>query len=108
MKKDALDRSCFTFRLHSCPNFLEADRNLFIIFGLGLFNEARRRRMRNYVARISFVNLYTLYRCRYINLINLYRILLGTFHHQDLFSLNLDRGYGGIKLGMGGAVWTGG
>ena len=31
----------------------------FIIFGLGMFNEARRRRMRNHVARISFVSLYT-------------------------------------------------
>ena len=59
IKKDALDRSCFTFRLHSCPNFLETDRNLFIIFSLGMFNEARRRRMRNHVARFSFVNLYT-------------------------------------------------
>ena len=58
-KKDALDRSCFTFRLHSCPNFLETDRNPFIIFSLGMFNEARRRRMRNHVARISFVSLYT-------------------------------------------------
>ena len=37
-----------------------------------------------------------LYRCRYINLINLYSILLGNFHHQDLFSLNLDLVYGGI------------
>ena len=38
-----------------------------------------------------------LYRCRLINLINLYRILLGNFHHQDLFSLNLDLVYGGIR-----------
>ena len=38
-----------------------------------------------------------LYRCRYINLINLYRILLGNFHHRDLFSLNLDLVYGGIR-----------
>ena len=38
-----------------------------------------------------------LYRCRYINLINLYRILLGNFQHQDLFSLNLDLVYGGIR-----------
>ena len=39
-----------------------------------------------------------LYRCRLINLINLYRILLGNFHHQDLFSLNLDLVYGGIII----------
>ena len=38
-----------------------------------------------------------LYRYRYINLINLCRILLGNFHHQDLFSLNLDLVYGGIR-----------
>ena len=40
-------------------DFLETDRNLSIIFSLGMFNEARRRRMRNHVARISLVSLYT-------------------------------------------------
>ena len=48
--------------------------------------------------RVFLLLVYTLYRCRYINLINLYRILLGNFHHQDLFSLNLDLVYGGIRL----------
>ena len=50
------------------------------------------------MARILFVSLcIRLYRYRYINLINLFGILFRNFHHQELFSLNLDLVYGGIK-----------
>ena len=103
-KKGTLcDHSCFTFRLHSCPNFLEAERNFFIIFNLGMLNETRRRRMRNHVARLSLLVCMRLYGFLYINLINLYRFLPENFHHQDLFSLNLDLVYGGIMT----ADWSG-
>ena len=50
------------------------------------------------MARILFVSLcIRLYRYRYINLINLFGILFRNFHHQELFSLNLDLVYGGIR-----------
>ena len=39
----------------------------------------------------------SLYRYRYINLANFFGLSFGNFHHQDLFSLNLDLVYGGIK-----------
>ena len=39
----------------------------------------------------------SLYRYRYINLANLFGLAFGNFHHQDLFSLNLDLVYGGIR-----------
>ena len=90
IKKDALDRSCFTFRLHSCPNFLETDRNLFIIFSLGMFNEEDEGECGITWRVFLLLVCIRLYRCRYINLINLYRILLGNFHYRDLFCLNLD------------------
>ena len=38
----------------------------------------------------------SLYRYRYINLVNLFGLSFRNFHHQDLFSLNLDLVYGGI------------
>ena len=39
----------------------------------------------------------SLYRYRYINLANFCGLSFGDFHHQDLFSLNLDLVYGGIR-----------
>ena len=39
----------------------------------------------------------SLYRYRYINLANFFGLSFGNFHHQDLFSLNLDLVYGGIR-----------
>ena len=38
----------------------------------------------------------SLYIYRYINLVNFFGLSFGNFHHQDLFSLNLDLVYGGI------------
>ena len=38
----------------------------------------------------------SLYRFRYINIVNFFGLSFGNFHHQDLFSLNLDLVYGGI------------
>ena len=39
----------------------------------------------------------SLYRFRYINIVNFSGLSFGNFHHQDLFSLNLDLLYGGIR-----------
>ena len=78
--------------------FLRNGSKPFIVFNLRMLNEALQRRMRNHVARFLFVSLcIRLYRYRYINLINLFGILFRNFHHQELFSLNLDLVYGGIR-----------
>ena len=42
----------------------------------------------------------SLYRYRYMNLVNFVGLSFRNFHHLDLFSLNLDLVYGGIKLGI--------
>ena len=39
----------------------------------------------------------SLYRYRYINLVNFVGLSFRNFHHLDLFSLNLDLVYGGIR-----------
>ena len=39
----------------------------------------------------------SLYIFRYINLVNFFGLSFGNFHRQDLFSLNLDLVYGGIR-----------
>ena len=39
----------------------------------------------------------SLYRYRYINLVNFVGLSFRNFHHLDLFSLNLDLVYGGIN-----------
>ena len=40
----------------------------------------------------------SLYRYRYINLVNFVGLSFRNFHHLDLFSLNLDLVYGGIRF----------
>ena len=97
IKKDALDRSCFTFRLHSCPIFSKRIET-FPSFSVWECLTKQDEGECGITWRVFLLLVcIRLYRYRYINLISLYRILLRNFHHQDLFSLNLDLVYGGIR-----------
>ena len=96
-KRGASNHSCLTFRLHSCLIFQEADRNFFISLNFedvqpSVTKENVESRGAYFVVSVCI----SLYRYRYINLVNFFGLSFGNFHHQDLFSLNLDLVYGGI------------
>ena len=97
IKRGASNHSCLTFRLHSCLIFQEADRNFFISLNFedvqpSVTKENVESRGAYFVVSVCI----SLYRYRYINLVNFFGLAFGNFHHQDLFSLNLDLVYGGM------------